>query len=335
MVKLPKGINWNVLLRIALSAVMLLFLFNSIDSKQGLKALTTISYPWLLASAGITILAVVISVQKWRVILITQGIRVSWKELWNAYWVGLFFNNFLPSSIGGDAMRIHRISKQSGDLPGVTASVVIERLLATAGIALVGGLAGFFATGPRLEVQLVFGSLLALCLGLISLLVLPTTPRFLEPNHPQSVEGGVKLFWQKGLAILGDIYRKGKLLKENPRAILRVILWSVLFQITVVAVNYSIFQGLHLTSLSLLDLLYLIPATSIAAMLPLGINGYGLREGAYIGLLLPYGVAPEKALAASLLFALVISLLSLWGGLIWLRTAEKEDATYDGLESSL
>jgi uncharacterized membrane protein YbhN (UPF0104 family) len=76
----------------------------------------------------------VISVTKWQLLLYAKKINLSWIELWHAYWAGLFFNNFLPSSIGGDALRIIWVGKSRGDSSGAAASVIVERILATAGI---------------------------------------------------------------------------------------------------------------------------------------------------------------------------------------------------------
>jgi len=82
-------------------------------------------------------------------------------------------------------------------------------------------------------------------------------------------------------------------------------------------VNFGCFQALHITALTGWDLLYVIPAISVAAMLPLGINGYGLREGAYVLLLGIYQVPASTAFIASLLFAFLVSLCSLYGGYTW------------------
>ena len=114
-------------------------------------------------------------------------------------------------------------------------------------------------------------------------------------------------------------------------------IWSVVFQLCVVAVNYCIFTGLNLFQISWMDSMYIIPVVSVAAMMPLGINGYGLREGAYISLLSPYGISAANAFASSIIFAFTVSLCSLWGGWVWVcrrGEGEKGDVKVESLPNS-
>jgi glycosyltransferase 2 family protein len=59
--------------------------------------------------------------------------------------------------------------------------------------------------------------------------------------------------------------------------------------------------------------------------LPLGINGYGIREGSYVAMLAPYGVSAVSAFASSIIFAFLISICSLWGGWVWLSRNPNKD----------
>ena len=76
--------------------------------------------------------------------------------------------------------------------------------------------------------------------------------------------------------------------------------------------------GLNLSIIPLADLFLLTSAASVLAMVPIGLNGYGMREGAFIYLLQPFGYEPSSALAVSVLFALFVSAFSLIGGINWI-----------------
>jgi hypothetical protein len=71
------------------------------------------------------------------------------------------------------------------------------------------------------------------------------------------------------------------------------------------------------------------------AMVPIGLNGYGLREGAYIILLRPFGYTVTSALTVSVLFGIFVSIFSLWGGIHWMvsqftsKTVLTEEASYE------
>ena len=158
-------IRWNKrathLLRLLISLSLLLWLGFTIRWPELEQALLQVEVIWLLAAAGLVILSMLISVRKWQVLLQAQGMSVPWVELWKAYWVGLFFNNFLPSSIGGDAVRILWVGKRGQDVPGAAASVIMERIIATAGLALTGFLGAGLLASPDRHALILFGILLA------------------------------------------------------------------------------------------------------------------------------------------------------------------------------
>lgn len=307
-------INWKLVARIVVSLVLLGWFVFSIEWLEIGRAMSGMNYFWLLAAVLWVILAVVVSVVKWRIILLAQGLELGWRELWRIYWAGLFLNNFLPSSIGGDTLRILLVGKSVGDAAGAAASVVTERILATAGLALVGILAAVRVSSARPVVLILFVVLLSITVILLVVLMCGWLPALLKNR-----ENRITCF-------LYNLSCHGRRIREKPGAIVGALFWSVVFQLCVVAVNFCIFTELKLFQVSWMDSMFVIPATSVAAMLPLGINGYGLREGAYISLLSPYGVSAADAFASSIIFAFVVSLCSLWGGWVWIcRRGEGEE----------
>ena len=293
---------WNLILRAGVSITLLGWLAISFDWMQIGKLILEAHPGWMVVAIVWIIISMVISVSKWQLLLYVQKINISWIELWHAYWAGLFFNNFLPSSIGGDALRIIWVGKSRDDSSGAAASVIVERILATAGIAIV-GLSGEFIAG-RLDVRV---TVLLTGLLVVSLLLLAI---ILQGSLPSALSG------RKGRIIkfLQGIVMHGDRLRANRKVLLGVLILSVAFQVMVVGVNYSAFKALGISSLDWWDVLYVIPITSVAAMLPVGINGYGVREGAYVVLLASYQVSQELAFTSSLLFAFLVSLCSLYGG---------------------
>lgn len=326
--------NLKLLIRIAVSTVLIWWFTASFNWGELIRSLAGVNYLWLLVGALWVITAVAVSVIKWRIILHAQGLRLSWKELWSAYWAGLFFNNFLPSSIGGDAIRVIWVGRTTRNSAGVAASVAIERVLATTGLSLVGGLACMFVQSPRLEIVLLFIALVIISLSLLALLTLGKVPAFIIKR---ALPAGCSKFSgvsSRTARFLAGIIENGRLIRNRPWVILRVILWSMIFQFCVAAVNYCIFRGLDMIQLGPAEIIYIVPVISIAAMLPLGINGYGIREGAYITLLGTYGITAAQAFSSSLIFALLVSLVSLWGGWLWLNHRNEEEgrhASFEGL----
>ena len=122
-------------------------------------------------------------------------------------------------------------------------------------------------------------------------------------------------------------------MRAHPRLICVCLAESFVFQILNSLVVETVIAGLGLPLLPLPDLFLIVSSSSVMAMLPVGLNGYGLREGSYAYLLAPFGFSSAQALTVSVLYALFVSLYSLSGGIMWLmekrsgRTAENAGGT--------
>lgn len=298
--------GWLLAIRTTVSAGLLVWLVSAVKWRDLAGALTGVDWRWLGAAVFLIIVSVTVSVVKWRLVLRAQGLALGFRELWNAYWAGLFFNNFLPSSLGGDAARILWAGRIAKDPAGAATSVVVERILATCGLALTGLIGAAAAGDSRWGLIGLLVALLAAGLALLALILYARVPGWCSAGK------GLLAQFFRGVA------EHGSRLKARLSALLCVLVFSAAFQVCVVAVNYAVFRALRITTVTWWDALYLIPVASAAAMVPVGINGYGLREGAYVALLGQYRVAKPAALASSLVFTALVTLCSLYGGLIWL-----------------
>jgi len=308
-------VNLKIVARTIFSAGLLAWLAGSMQWQELGQAIAGVDPLWILAAIAMIVLSIAVSVMKWQLVLQAQGIDVGWANLWRAYWAGLFCNNFLPSSIGGDALRIVWVGNISRDAPGAAASVIVERILATTGLALTGLAAAAYVAHPDQRAVILFAGLTAISMLLVGLIAWGGLPAWINPE-----KGRITSF-------LSRMIRRGSKLKNQPARLIQVTMLSIVFQVTVVGVNYTIFRALHINGLSAWDLLYVIPVISVAAMLPLGINGYGLREGAYITMLGFYQIPAATAFSVSLLFVFLVSLCSLYGGYIWFKRRTGGDVT--------
>lgn len=310
-----RKLNWKTAARVIFSAGLLVWLTFLIDWKQMIRIWSQVQIIWILAAIAWIILSMIISVQKWQMVLKAQDINLSWTELWKAYWAGIFFNNFLPSSIGGDALRIWWVGKCTRDNPGAATSVIIERILATIGLAVTGLIGAALVDRADERVIALFVVLILVSFTLLGIISWRGFSQW-AAKRPGRV-----------ITFLKNMVGHGIKFRRQSGRLFIVIILSVAFQTAVVGVNYSIFRSLHVSTLAAGDLLYVIPAISVAAMLPLGINGYGLREGAYIVMLASYQISPGVAVSASLLFVFLVSLCSLYGAYTWHKQQLKGDMT--------
>lgn len=301
------------LLKIAVSAVLLALLLAFADLEKVGAAFASFSWPWLVPALGLIAASVAVSALKWGWLLRAQGLSDRFGTLFGAYTAGLFFNNFLPSSLGGDGVRILLLGRETGRQAAVAASVVAERALATVSLALVGLGASLFVPGVEPLIRLAFGLILAAGLLVSAVILGGWVPGWLR-RRPGRFAQAVVAFAEGG----ADIRRR-------PGLVWASLSGAAVFQILVAGVNAAVALGLGL-EIPFVDLVFVVSAASVLAMVPLGLNGYGLREGGYIALLAPYGIEAGSALALSVLFALFVSLYSLGGLGVWLRRRPPKEA---------
>ena len=270
----------------------------------------------------LTIAAVIVSAWKWQLLLRAVDQDVSLFRLSDAYLVGLFFNNFLPSNIGGDVARADVIGRHTGRLGVVVASIAGERLLA--GLAL--GATASVALVVRQELVGVVGSGVgAVMFGFIALTALFSISQirgYLIRRLGQSGRRG---------SIARSVESLGRTLSD-PWTVLAVFALSVVFQALVVAVAWAGFMAVG-APVSIGVCFVLIPVISAIQLVPVSLGGFGVREGAYAFL---FGqccaIAPTAAIASSLVFAGVVMGVSLVGGV---RFAITRARTYEMANSDL
>ena len=128
--------------------LLLLFLFKVKIAEVGTEIRNT-SWNWILLAASLHIIGLLISAYRWQLLLSTQQVRAPIWDLLRSYLIGGFFNNFLPTRVGGDVYRMVDSGKYSGSLLRPAAVIIVERLTGIYGLLLIGVVAVAFY--PRLE----------------------------------------------------------------------------------------------------------------------------------------------------------------------------------------
>ncbi|MDR2618385.1 MAG: flippase-like domain-containing protein [Treponema sp.] len=310
--------KFSTLIKIAVSAMLIVILALSMDIKKIAGAIGVFRLPYSIPALFLIAVAVLISAFKWQVLLKAQGIKIPVSKLFKYYTAGFFFNNFLPSSIGCDGIRVMLLKNElaSAGPPaqpslaayaGVASSVVAERILAMATLGLLGLVGALFASAPSRVAMITLACVCAA--GFFSMAVQFTgfTPKFIAQKETK-----LATIWKSFASSSAE-------LRKKPFHILICLAESILFQMFVAFAQQAIILGLGLPALALGDLFYVSAGASVLAMIPLGVNGYGFREGGFIYLLEPLGYEGSGAFAISLLFALFVSVYSLLGAWFWVR----------------
>jgi uncharacterized membrane protein YbhN (UPF0104 family) len=257
----------------------------------------------LLLTAALlsTLLGVVLSAWRWQKVLRVFGVSSSLRPLFGHYLAGLFVGNVLPSTIGGDVLRVSRASATVNSSTVAFGSVVLERLTGFVALPLLVFL-GFAFRPSLIDVDrawlalLIAGITLAL---LVVVLVLAgharIAGRFAEHEN-----------WMK---FIGAVHIGVDRLRRQPAQALPVLGTAIIYQLSVVLTVALIFRTLDMP-VPLAAVLAYVPAVAMLQVLPLSFNGLGVREGALVLFLHPWGVGSAQAIAAGLLWFLATLIVS-------------------------
>jgi len=241
-----------------------------------------------------TAIGIVLSAFLWQAVLAALGLDARVRRLLNHYLAGLFVGNFLPSTIGGDVLRVARQSAENGDRPSTFASVVLERL--TGWLVLPVITLSAFVINPSLR-RLGNATLLAFVLSVVTLVLLCAL--LFAAAHPR-VGGRLAESdgWQR---FLGAVHLGLDRFRRHPGAVANVLLVGFAYQLAVVLSAYLAARALGI-DVGPTAILAFMPAVAIAQVLPISLGGLGVREGAFVLFLHPLGVQRGEAIALGLLF---------------------------------
>jgi uncharacterized membrane protein YbhN (UPF0104 family) len=294
------------LLRLLVTAGLLWALATRLDLARAEAIIRHASLP-LLAAALLALAATApANAARWRVILAAVGPAPQTRNLLKLVFIGLFFNQVLPTGVGGDAVRAWRCRRLGVGLGAAVRSVLIDRasgylvMLAVYAAGLPILVRALPSAQERAGFVIVFG------VGLCGFLVLAAAD-FLP----------AKILRWPILAALAELSREGRRLFADPARCAVVLGLSVLTVGFPALAFMLIGRSLGIT-LSFGTWLVVLPPVTLIQLLPVSLAGWGIREVGLVVVLAGFGVPAEGALAVSVLMGLSLVVLGLPGSLVWL-----------------
>lgn len=275
-------------------------------------------FSFLLASLGMTVLLNFASSVKWYMLSRSRGLQVSLWRLFAYYVVGKFFNLVLPSSIGGDVVRMHELGRYTGRYADATAVVFVERfsglatLVMLALIAVVVNLQIFNL--PWLTIALVIGSL---GMAFMCWLIIDQRPF----QFTKKVFASRLSFLDKLLTKI-EKFRKAVLAyKDDPSALWWALINSLIFYFLAV-VNVWVSILAFSSQVSFVSILVAVPVIMFIMNIPFSIGGIGLMEFAYSFTLGLFGITPTVAISTALLMRAKTLVDAGLGGILYPMVSE-------------
>lgn len=298
------------LLKFAASCLLIWWALRGVQSSELLTALRTVDPAGLAIACAILAVTWFTQAFRWRVITWALSQPLSYRETILAVMVGQFFNQSMPSTIGGDVMRVWRARRAGLTLGGAVNSVLIDRGMALVALLLLVAVtlpvAGTRIADPvaRAGLALVIGLglagfALALCMDRLPL---PAVLRHLKP-----------------IAAVATLARDLRRVCFAPSTVSILLVISTAGHLIFILSVLVIAQALSLP-VGFVDCLILVPPVLMIAAIPISIAGWGLRESAMVATFAFVGVAQSQAVALGLLLGLGLLLVGAAGAPVWLMS---------------
>lgn len=296
------------LLGIVLQTVDLELIRSGLDGDLGIA---------LVISFALLIFALALSSIRWVLVCNISGIGLSTLMSGAIVLIGHFFNQLLPTSFGGDAMRGWCLWRQGTTLKEAFASVLLDRLFGLAALLLlvVGGLPLLaFRLGTNLPFALAGGILASGALGLFLLLNLHRAPTMLRRRH----------FW----SLFERLSRHARERLNAPTRIAIILVLSLAVHASALYTTALLANALG-APLTMTDALLIVPSVLVLTALPISIGGWGVREAGLAGGFALIGLDPGVAVTTSVLFGAVNILGGVIGGMVFLAMGSPRPVTSD------
>ncbi|MEK6657529.1 MAG: lysylphosphatidylglycerol synthase transmembrane domain-containing protein [Nitrospirota bacterium] len=303
----------SMLIKIVLSSLLLTMLFYKVDVNKFYNIIKSADIMIFSFALILFFVSQIISIFRWKMLLHTEKVNIHFYNLVGYYFIGMFFNLFMPTIVGGDVVRGYYLYKKSNMGSESVASIFVERLSGFFALMVIGLLSliigySYIKDKPVIVILLAF-----ITLGFFAFLLLIAN-KGVRDRVNNFIKGG-RLEWVRQK--LKGISESIKRYRNRKDVVIRVIILSFIVQIIAISIVYFLSMSLNF-NISLAYFFLFIPIVVVISMVPVTLSGLGVREFAFIFLFHKVGLGTTEALSLSLLWFSISVITSIFGGVIFL-----------------
>lgn len=298
--------------KILISGALLYLALRKVDLSELFSRLTATSLLWIAMAIAVTFLQIFVGVVRWREISAECGAPLELGRAMRYNVIGAFFNQTLPSAIGGDAVRLWLVARAGAGWRAATYSIFVDRAIGLVALAIV-----VVASLPW-SYELITDPHGRSALLLVDFAALAGGVGFL-------IFGALKWSWLKTWWATHHIHAcaviANRVIFNANRGPIVAIL-SLLVHVLAVVIAWCVVKSIA-APVSFGQTFLLIPPIMLITLMPISIAGWGVRE-ATMGLAFGFaGLSANEGVNVSLLFGAVLFIVGAIGGLVWILSAEK------------
>jgi glycosyltransferase 2 family protein len=295
-----------------ISLVLIYLVIRKVGLNELLLTLQQANPIWIILSLLLEPFLVLASVVRWKILIKSQGYTVSMGRLNGLYLIGKFFNNFLPSNVGGDVVRGYEIGRYTKNLASGMASVLMDRFTGFVMLVIMAIVSFLFYAQVGSDIRITAAILFSV-ICLLGVLWLILDRRLINRLSQMGQIPLLSAIIPKIMKVHANLYA----FKSQKTALSLALFYSMIFMVLAIANVYMSAKAFHSDPIPMLKIAVIVPIIMVVAMIPLSLNGIGLEEWAYVLLFSWLGLPPAVGLSTVLLIRGKSILLALVGGLIY------------------
>lgn len=304
-------------LRLIFTLVMVAWIISQVDLRSVGEVLAQARLPWLILGVAVNLISVLMASWRWQRILVGLGVIKPMLSVMRLVLIGAFFNMFLPSSVGGDVMKMVLIAPDVTRREVAVSSVLMDRVIGLAVTIGVGLVAVLLL--PRIWSEPAVIITLSLAVAVFCVGVITIFNRELIDFVGRIIPG---VIWNRVGPLILRVHESLMVIGRSPRTLLETMGISVLRQIAICLSVYCAGLGFGL-EIPPLAYFATVPIAVAITALPVAINGLGLQDNALIFLLATVGLSAPQALSLSIFLHALRNGIGLLGGMIFAVTRNR------------
>ncbi|MDE3153505.1 MAG: flippase-like domain-containing protein [Acidobacteriota bacterium] len=317
--------SWvTAVIKIVVSLGLLALLLARTNIGDLWQQIHSASMVWLAAALLVYFGMTLVGVWRWGLLLSAQQVPVGRPALFASYVVALFFNNFLPSNIGGDVFRIADTARPAGSKTLAATVVLVDRAMGLLGLTMVAAVGSTLAAGAFVQTLPIrprwLWTAFALATG-------ATAAAVMAPNGFGRLLRPLAVFHAEWVGTrIAQITEALHRFRARVEALVGCLAAAIVVQSAFVVYYASVSHALHVP-IPFAALAVITPVSFLLQMIPVSINGFGVREAAFSYFFTRLGLSLSSALAVSLVGAGLMMLFSLSGALAYMLRRSPVGAT--------
>ncbi len=302
-----------LLAKFAVSSALIYWILRGTSLSEIFEAVRGADVVLVITALSTSVIGYVILVNRWSLLLRAAGIAAPLTYLMKSYIVGLFFNQFLPSTIGGDAVRAYDSWRVGTTKVHAVVVVFVDRVLGMSALLAFSVVAALMADRVTEQVPLLLPVLAALLAAAVAFIVVATTLPAVTDQLAAMVR---RLVPGNFGSVLARAFESFKAFRGKQGTLLTGFGLSLLLQANVVFQFFLIGQSLGF-DVAFADYFLIVPVSLLIMALPISINAIGIRESVLTFFLGIYGVARTDAVALAWIAYGFLLAQALVGGVVY------------------